>query len=267
MLPVLFSFAGITIYTFGIFLVLAFFWSTYLLWKLVQLTPYREEDVFDTMFMSLFVGLVVSRIVYVVGHFGDFGLQPLRILLVNGYPGMSLHGLLVGFLGMFAFVARRKKMKAREMLDYLSPALLTGLAVGSLGSFFGGIQLGSRTSFPLAVAYVGHDGLRHVAGLYEAIAFGLAALLAYRIIFSIRREAYTRGAGLVFFGFSTSLILTFTNMLLEQPSLIAGYSFETIFSALFLLTFFVLFLYYFKNLFYSFFASAKSRTQKNGTKH
>lgn len=267
MLPILFSFAGITIYTFGIFLVLAFFWSTYLLWKLVQLTPYREEDVFDTMFVALFVGLVVSRMIYVIGHFGDFGLQPLRILLVNGYPGMSLHGLLVGFLGMFAYVARRKKMKAREMLDLLSPALLTGLAVGSLGSFFGGIQLGSRTSFPLAVTYMGHNGLRHVAGLYEAVAFGAAALIAYRILFSIRRETYPRGAGLVFFGFSTALILTGTNLLLEQPALIAGYSFEAILSILFLLTFLVLFLYYFKNLFYLFFASAKSRIQKNGTKH
>lgn len=267
MLPVLFSFGGITIYTFGVFLLLAFFWSTYLLWKLIQLTSYKEEDVFDTMFIALFGGLVASRIVYVLGHFADFGFSIVKILLVNGYPGMSLYGLLIGFIAIFSLVCGQKRMKVREMLDYLSPSLLIGLSIGSLGSFFAGIQLGAKTSFPLAVKYVGHDGLRHVAELYAALGFGLATYIAYRIIFSIRRDMFVRGAGLVFFGLATSLILLLTGLLLEQPAFIGKYSFETVLSAVSLLTFLILFLYYFRNLFYTFFASLKRRAPKHGSKN
>jgi len=65
MLPVLLDLPFIKIYTFGVFLVLAFFWSAFLLWKNFLLTSYKEEEIFDQLFLGLVGGLLVSRIVYV----------------------------------------------------------------------------------------------------------------------------------------------------------------------------------------------------------
>jgi prolipoprotein diacylglyceryltransferase len=267
MLPVIFSLGGFTLYTFGIFLVLAFFWSTYLLWCLTQLTSYKEEDVFDSMFIAVLAGLIASRATYIATHFSEFGLDLARMILVNGYPGMSIHGFIIGFVSIFALACARRKMKPLELIDYISPAILIGLAIGTLGAFFAGSMLGSRTTFPLAVTYVGHEGLRHVTGLYASIAYGVATYVSYRIIFAIRRDTYKRGANLVFLGFATSLIMTATAPLTQQKPLLAGFGLEALISAFLLLTFLVLFLYYFRNLFYTFFASITTRFTQNGTKH
>lgn len=267
MLPIIFSLGGFTLYTFGIFLVLAFFWSTYLIWRLTQLTSYKEEDVFDSMFIALGAGLIVSRISYIATHFSEFGLDLARMILVNGYPGMSIHGFIIGFVAVLALASSRRKMKPLELIDYISPAILLALAIGTLGAFFAGSWLGGRTTFPLAVTYVGHEGLRHVTGLYASLAYAAATYLSYRIIFAIRRDTYKRGANLVFLGFATSLIMTATAPLTQQKPILAGYGLEAVISAFLLLTFLVLFLYYFRNLFYTFFALITARITKNGTKH
>ena len=66
MLPVILDLGFFKIYTQGIFLVLAFFWSTFMLWKHIALTSFKEEEVFDGIFTALFGGLLVGRIVYVL---------------------------------------------------------------------------------------------------------------------------------------------------------------------------------------------------------
>ena len=73
MLPVLLDLKFVKIYTFGIFLVLAFFWGTFLLWRSLRLSSYREEDAFDGLFLALAGGLFVSRLVYVILNFQKFG--------------------------------------------------------------------------------------------------------------------------------------------------------------------------------------------------
>src|SRR3989338_2744259 len=99
MLPVLFSFGPVKIYTFGIFLVLAFFWAAFILWKNIRLSSYKEDDIFDGMFISLIGGLVIGRLVYVILNFSSFGIDLLKFILINGYPGISLAGVIVGGFG------------------------------------------------------------------------------------------------------------------------------------------------------------------------
>ena len=85
MLPILLQIGFIKIYTFGIFLVLAFFWSTYYLWRNIQLTSFKEEEIFDGVFFGMLGGALLGRLFYVILHFPDFGLNFLKFLLVNGY--------------------------------------------------------------------------------------------------------------------------------------------------------------------------------------
>jgi prolipoprotein diacylglyceryltransferase len=65
MLPILLDLKIFKIYTFGVFLVLAFFWGSFLIWKLIRLTSMKEEEVFDGLFWGLFGGLFLSRLFYV----------------------------------------------------------------------------------------------------------------------------------------------------------------------------------------------------------
>src|SRR3989338_9939126 len=94
MLPVLLNVGFLKIYTFGVFLVLGFFWATFLLWKNIRLTSLKEKDVFDGLFISLLGALFFGRLVYVILNFKDFGFNLLKFILINGYPGISLYGLI-----------------------------------------------------------------------------------------------------------------------------------------------------------------------------
>src|SRR3989339_1668121 len=118
MLPVLLNLGFIKIYTFGVFLVLAFFWATFLLWKNIRLTSFKEEDVFDGLFLSLLGTLFFGRLIYVILNFKDFGLNLLKFILINGYPGISLYGSIFGgFLILYLFSVSRK-INFNELIDY-----------------------------------------------------------------------------------------------------------------------------------------------------
>lgn len=237
MLPVFLDLKVIKLFTFGIFLLLAFFWGSYLLWKNFLLTSYKEEDIFDGMFVSLIGGLFLSRILYVAIHFQDFGFSILKFILINGYPGLSLYGFIMGFLLSLYLYASRRKMKFMELVDYFVPSSLLAIGFGKIGSFFSGPALaGKAPSFLLSLF-----------PFYEAVLFFLGSFISYKILFSIRREKYQKGLNLFFFGWFFSLVtLIFTSIRLGKNAFL-NLEFNTIISALFVLTFTFYFIYYFKS--------------------
>jgi len=248
MLPVLLDLKFIKIYTFGIFSVLAFFWASFLLWKLTRLTSYSEEDIFDGLFWILGGGFLTARLFYVIFNFKDFGFNFLKFILINGYPGLSIYGaILGGLLTAFLFFSS-KKIKFMEVIDYFIPPLFLALGFGKLGSFFSGAEVGTKTKFFLAVKYVGFDGLRHLTPFYEALFFFLAAFIAYRLVFAIRKEDLKHGFNLYFFlWFFASVYLWFDKLKFSHLYL-GDRSFNEIVSAVLFLTLSVYFLYYFKSL-------------------
>ena len=136
MIPILFTVGGLKIYTFGVFLVLAFFWGLFLFWKNIRLTVYKEEEKFDSIFLSLAGSLLIGRLVYVILNFKDFGFNLLKFILINGYPGLSLYGVLIGgFLTLFLYFLI-KKISFRETIDYYISPIFLALGLGKLGSFF-----------------------------------------------------------------------------------------------------------------------------------
>lgn len=248
MLPVLIELPFLKIYTFGVFLVLAFFWSAFLLWKNFLLTSYKEEEMFDGLFLSMAGGFFISRLVYVVFHFDSFGFDLLKFILINGYPGLSLYGFVGGFIVSFYVFTRSRKFRFSEIIDYFVPSSLLALGIGKLGSFFAGTEVGTRTDFFLKIKYVGFENMRHLTGVYECILFLLGALISYQLLFTIRRGSLQKGFNAFFFlwylGFSYSLF----DVIKEKKDLIiSSISFNALVSYVLLLTFTVYFIYYFRS--------------------
>lgn len=244
MLPVLLDLKFVKIYTFGVFLVLAFFWSTFLLWRNVSLTSYKEEDVFDGVFFSLFGGLFIGRLVYVALHFDKFGFNFSKFILINGYPGLSLQGILIGGFITFLIFTLIKKMKFSEIIDYAIPPILIALGIGKVGSFFSGVEVGAKTKFPLALKYANFDGLRHLTSLYEAIFFFVAAYFAHRLLFAIRRNHFDKGLGFFFFGWVFSLVYFIMDPLKTGKAVVLNHSANWLVSLGLLLTFSAYLLYH-----------------------
>lgn len=246
MLPILLQIGFVKIYTFGVFLVLALFWGAFFLWKNIRLTAFKEEEVFDGLIFALIGGAFVGRLMYVVLHFSDFGFNIVRFILINGYPGFSLVGFLIGFFLAYLIFARTQKLRYMELIDYVIPAVFLALAIGKVGSFFAGVEVGTQTSLPVAIKYANFDGMRHLTPLYESILLFIGSFFAFRIMFTIRREALSRGFLLWFFIWYTSGVYLAFDWIREGRVMIYNYSFYAGFSLVLLLTLSIYFLYYFR---------------------
>lgn len=258
MLPVFLDLKVIRIYTFGVFLVLAFFWASFLLWKNFLLTTHKEEDVFDGLFISLAVGIFVSRLVFVALHFGDFGFSVSKFILINGYPGLSLYGFIAGvLLGLYLFFLSRK-VKFREVVDYFTPSAFLALAIGQIGSFFSGSTAEATNTKLFLLSFI---------PVYKALLFFLGAFLTYKILFAIRREKYFKSFNLIFFVWYYSLVESVFELVMGGKNAIIGLNFNTVTPLVLLLTTTFYFLYYFRSVvFRQFVAIRKQGVKKNGKK-
>jgi len=247
MLPVLLNLGFIKIYTFGVFLMLGFFWAIFLLWKNVRLTSFKEEDVFDGLFISLSGALFFGRLVYVILNFKDFGFNLLKFILVNGYPGISLYGLIFGgFLVLYLFTNTRK-INFNELIDYFVTPLFVALIFGKFGAFFSGVEIGTKTNFLLKIKYVGFDGYRHLVGLYEGLILIIGALIAYKILFEIRKEKYYKGFLIKFFIWFLALTIFLFDKIKDNRLYFVGLSLDFLVSSIILLTTSFHFVYYFRS--------------------
>lgn len=249
MIPVLLNLPFLKLYTFGIFLVLAFFWGSFLLWKNIRLTSYKEDDIFDGLFTTLSGGLLGGRLLYVVLNFDQFGFNPLKFILINGYPGLSLLGAIAGgFLALFLFFKMRR-LDLLQVIDCWASPVLVALAIGKLGSFFSGVEIGIKTTFFLSLKYTGYEGLRHLTPFYEAIFFFVGAAVAHKLLSEIRKERLIHGFGLTYLVWWISADYFVFDKVKNNHLYLAGISLNSVVSGFFLLTLSLYFIYYFRSKF------------------
>lgn len=246
MLPVLFNFGPVKIYTFGVFLVLAFFWGSFLLWKNIRLTSFKEEEVFDGVFIALAGGIFFARLFFVILNFKNFGFNLLKFILINGYPGLSIYGFIFGFLTFFYLYCLSKKINFLNIIDYfISPAFLS-LTFGKLGGFLSGVEVGERTKFFLAIRYIGFDGNRHLTSFYEAILFFLGFYISQKLLFEIRKDKLINGFLLLFFLWYFALTYFLFDKIKESRLYFNAFNFNYLISLILLLTISGYFIYYFR---------------------
>ena len=248
MIPILLDLKFIKIYTFGVFLVLAFFWGVFILWKNYLLTAQKEEEMFDAMFLSIAIGLFTGRLAYVIANFRDFGFDILKFILINGYPGLSMYGFLFGaFLTLILYFSSKKK-DFKSIIDYVIPSVFLSLSIGKLGSFLSGSEIGTKTKFFLSLTYSNIDSPRHLTSLYESLFFLFGFYLSYKLLFAIRRDVFPKGFGFYFLLWFFSLIYFVFDSLKTNKILILGISVNSFFSLILLLTFSFFYVYHFRSL-------------------
>jgi len=246
MLPVLLNLGFLKIYTYGVFLVLGFFWAIFLLWKNIRLTSFKEEDVFDGLFLSMLGSLISGRLVYVFLNFKDFGFNILKFILINGYPGISFYGSIFGGLLVLYLFANSRKLNFNELVDYFITSLFISLSFGKIGGFFSGTEVGTKTNFLLKIKYIGFDGARHLVGLYEGLMFIIGLFIAYKILFEIRKERYYKGFLLRFFLWFLALTTILFDKMKDNRLYFVGLSLDFLISLIILLTISFHFIYYFR---------------------
>jgi phosphatidylglycerol:prolipoprotein diacylglycerol transferase len=194
-------------FSFGPFLVLAFFTGAFVLWKKGKEEYYEENQLFDVMIAASFWGLVGARIGFIVVHFQDFGLDVLKWLSLVSFPGyLGFSGLLVG---LFVLHAKAKQLKwdAYEVSDFGAIALALTTVVIALGMFVNGSGFGNPTNLPIGLSFPGVFDKRHPVQLYAALIYLIFFFIlwrlerVYRTFLWYRENRRTAQTGFVFAAF------------------------------------------------------------------
>ncbi len=166
---VLFKIGGLSVFTYGLFLVLGVFLASLFLYFQVKKQGKNTEIVFDLVVFSLLFGLIAARINYYIVYRSQF--QSFSEIFKIWEGGMVSWGGFVVAVITFLFILRRYGEKPLPWLDIFGIYTLLGLSVGRLGSFLSGEYAGKTTKSFFAVHGV------HPVTLYESILLLILFLL------------------------------------------------------------------------------------------
>lgn len=169
MLPIIFSVGPLTIYTFGFLLAIGVFLETFISWRRLRDLGFKEEKIIDFLIFGLLLGLVFSRLIFIIENWQSFGFQLERWFLFVNFPGFSVFGWVLGFfLALWRF-AKKEKWNFWQVADEVSFGILPFLILLQVGSFLDGSGFGRVTSMPWGVYFSGILLKRHPLSLFSAI--------------------------------------------------------------------------------------------------
>lgn len=120
-----------------LFSFLIFLFSLYILAK-EELVFVRKnitlEALFNLAFLTGFVSLFSSRLLYVLLNPSKDYFNPLVFLLFPYFPGLSLVGGIVGGMAFLFYYGKLKKWPSGRIFDFFSLALLASLPLGLIGA-------------------------------------------------------------------------------------------------------------------------------------
>ncbi len=126
------------VYIQSIFVVLAFLWFGFVVYKKGIEYHYKDESLLDLIILCGVLGWVLARLFFVVANLSSFSPNWLRIILLSEYPGYSFAGLLIGVYLANLLLSYSGELKLYEGLDLSSLGLAAAAAIGQVGLIFGG---------------------------------------------------------------------------------------------------------------------------------
>jgi len=178
----------IDIYSYGIFLALAFLSGLALFLRDGKREGLKAEDQLDLMIYIILFSIIGARIFYVILCFGDYSGHPLSALKIYE-GGLSFHGGAMGGILAIVYYSWRKKYAFWRLADTAIRPLIIGSAIARIGCFLNGCCYGHPWHGPWAVVFPSlHDGIpRHPTQFYDlGLHLVLFAVITYLYRFKRR---------------------------------------------------------------------------------
>lgn len=199
-MPVMLTIGKQSISSFGLFLLLAFFMGSFIIWRLIRIYELDEEKTVDLILLTSIGGLILARVYFVLFHLTDFNTWD-KILLINKYPGLSFWGAVLGALLTLRFFTYKMKINFYQAADIGIIGVFSGLVLSSFGCLLGSCEYGQVSNLPIAVTQIGLIGARFPLQIISAVIFLLCALYLWRqsVKFHFNGQILTKG--LILLGF------------------------------------------------------------------
>ncbi len=133
--PVAFQIGSLSIYWYGLLIVLAIFVGIIFVLYLSRFYKISKEEIWNLFFYLIIFGLIGARVFYLFYNWFYFWENPLAIFKF-WQGGLSIHGAMLGGMLVLLFYTHRRKLYFRTLADLFSPALALGLAIGRWGNYF-----------------------------------------------------------------------------------------------------------------------------------
>lgn len=203
MYPVLFQFGPITIYSFGVFMALAFLTAAWIVHLELKRTGYDPDLSSSIVIAAAIGGFAGARLLFIIEEWSGFLRSPWDYIFTGA--GFTWYGGLLGGVLSVSWVVAKKKIPWRVAADIVAPAAALGYGVGRIGCHVAGDgDWGTVTDVPWGVAYtkaiIGWvdpstgipypPGARvHPTPIYEFI----QSLIIFAILWSLRKKGYRAG--------------------------------------------------------------------------
>jgi phosphatidylglycerol:prolipoprotein diacylglycerol transferase len=214
MYPELFRIGNFTLYTYGVFLALAFLCAIMLTVRLAARDGLPREKIYDLSLWMLLASLIGSKVLMLVVE-PQYRQDPTHLFTLDFLrSGGVFYGGLIGAILTGYFLMRRYNLPWWKTADACAPGIALGNVLGRQGCFAAGCCWGTPTTLPWGVRFteLGHQitGVPtnvdlHPAQLYESFAmlvvFGILlwvhkhrrfngqVILLYVVLYSVIRFA------------------------------------------------------------------------------
>jgi phosphatidylglycerol:prolipoprotein diacylglycerol transferase len=173
--PIVLEIGPLAVRWFGLLALVGLALAVWLSLRDLERRALGRQQALDALAWGLPAGLLVGRLVHVLGWW-DYYLTNANTIWQLNVDGLSLWGALVG--GSLIAFARLKRdpLRRRRIFDAIAPNAGLGIAVGRLGAFLDGHGQGLPSDLPWATQYASRLAAtpdfgvpRHPAQVYDAL--------------------------------------------------------------------------------------------------
>ncbi|PJA09828.1 prolipoprotein diacylglyceryl transferase [Candidatus Falkowbacteria bacterium CG_4_10_14_0_2_um_filter_41_15] len=192
--PNLLSLGPVTIYWYGLFMVLAMIIGIITAIMIAKHYSISRDKIIDLSFYLIIGGLIGARVYEIFLELPYYLAQPLEIIKI-WHGGLAIHGaILGGLVALWLFVKKNQDLNFWKLCAIVVPALTLGQAIGRWGNYFNQELFGRPTDLPWGIPIEllnrSNDFISanyfHPTFLYESIGsiliFGILILGHYLII-------------------------------------------------------------------------------------
>lgn len=200
MLPVLFRFDGIAIYSYGLMVALGIISGFLVLKHLSKSYGLDQKTLTDMAFYTVLVAILGSRIGFVLLEPAYYFKRPLEVIKIWDGGLVFSFGLLFGIVTLY-LLSRKKGIQFFLMADLWAPGLALGQAIGRIGCFLAGCCYGRETDSWCAIRFTHPESLAPLnVGLYPTQLFhSLANFIIFAVLMVLTKKKQYNGQILVWY--------------------------------------------------------------------
>jgi phosphatidylglycerol:prolipoprotein diacylglycerol transferase len=215
--PILYSFDGITIYTYGFFVSMGFLIAFVLFLIDLDKRGISVDAGIDFAFWILLSAIAGSRLVYVAVNLGYFLKYPLKILMI-WEGGLVWYGAFLGALGAAIVYFRAKKLDGWTWADIAIPYVALGQGIGRIGCLMAGCCYGKPTDVCWGITFTRSELAPNGIALHPTQVYEMVLCLCIFLILYLRRNRITfRGEQILSYIFLYGMTRTVVEVFRGDP--------------------------------------------------